>query len=359
MASVAMIQRFLPSRSRGGVAHFTHGLATELVRRGHEVTVFSRDPAPGDAAYEVLVVRGGRSPAGSRWDPLVFPFALRRPAFAGFDVIHAQGDDQLIRRSGAPPVVRTMHGSALAEAVHNGWRRRSPKRLAMHLYFYACELLADLRADAVVAVSRDTARYYPRVHRVIPNGVDLDRFAAGAAERAARPSILFVGELDSRKRGRLLLDVFRARVRSVRPDAELWLVCPEPAEAEGVRWFGEVDAARLAQLYRQAWVFCLPSSYEGFGRPYIEAMAAGTPVVATANPGAREILDDGQHGLVVTDDELGEALGMLLARADVREDYGRRGAARARLYAWDRVAEQYEHVYESVRRKRSARPSPV
>ena len=49
---------------------------------------------------------------------------------------------------------------------------------------------------------------------------------------------------------------------------------------------------RLIELYQQAWLFCLPSSYEGFGVPYIEAMSCGTPVVATPNAGAREVLEE-------------------------------------------------------------------
>src|SRR4051812_28245999 len=79
--TVAMIQRFLPSRSRGGVGYFTHGLATAMVRRGHDVVVFSQDPAPTDASYMVRIVSsplhsGSR---GSRLlDPLRFPFQVAR-----------------------------------------------------------------------------------------------------------------------------------------------------------------------------------------------------------------------------------------------------------------------------------------
>lgn len=50
---------------------------------------------------------------------------------------------------------------------------------------------------------------------------------------------------------------------------------------DGVRVLGKVSLERLTEFYRRAWLFCLPSSYEGFGVPYIEAMASGTAVVAT------------------------------------------------------------------------------
>ncbi len=353
---IAVIQRFLPSRSRGGVGYFTHGLCNTLTKRGHAVIVFSQDPAPGDALYEVVVFPRTRSVAGYQSAPLMFPFQVAKQDFSGFDVIHAQGDDHLILRSTAPPVVRTMHGSALAEAIHNGWRLRSPKRFFMHLYFYGCELIADLRADAVIVVSSDTGRYYPKVHDVIPNGIDLDFFFRQQVEKAKKPTILFVGELNSRKRGRLLLKVVREQVKPFVPDVELWLVCPERIEGDGIRWFGSVDGERLAQLYREAWVFCLPSSYEGFGRPYLEAMAAGTPVVATPNPGAKEVLDNGRFGYIVSEEDLCKTLCHLLIHEDDRQAYSQRGYERARLYAWEHVAKQYEQIYEAVlwRRKSSA-----
>lgn len=350
--TIGVIQRFLPSRSRGGVGYFTHGLCNTLVARGHSVTVFTQDPAPADGKYLVVTVHTPRTPVGKYLAPLLFPLQIRRSDFSGVDVIHAQGDDQWIPRSKTPPVVRTMHGSALAEALHNGLRLCSPRRFLMHLYFYICELIADLRADVVVAVSRDTRRYYPRVHAIIPNGVDLEYFGRSEGEKSSQPAILFVGEMNSRKRGHFLLKVFQKNVKPRLPNVELWLVCPERMEGQGIRWFGQVDPHTLAQLYRQAWVFCMPSSYEGFGRPYIEAMAAGTPIVATTNPGSEEVLDHGRYGFVVSDEALGDTLYTLLTQENLRQEYGRRGIQRAQEYSWQKVAEQYEHLYKETILKR-------
>lgn len=315
------------------------------------MTVFSADPPPVDARYRAIRLDVG----AGRLAPIVFPLTVARQDFSGFDLIHAQGDDQFLRRRNIPPVVRTLHGSSLSEALANGWRRRSPKHLAMHLYFYAGELLAVFRANAVVAVSADAGRHYPRVDTVIPNGIEIDRFAPQDARKSEVPSILFVGELDSRKRGGLLLDVFRREIRPRVADAELWLVSPDrPDEGPGVRWWGQVDSVLLVRLYQQAWVMCLPSSYEGFGRPYVEAMAAGTPVVATPNPGARDVLADGRYGWVVPDEQLGQALCWLLGDADLRAEFRARGLRRARRYAWSIVAEEYERLYWNVLAARPA-----
>ena len=345
MRDVAVIQRFLPSRSRGGVGHFTHGLCQALVRRGNRVTVFSQDPAPAGASYTVQLVP---LPSSGVRALVAFPFAVARCDFRAFDVIHAQGDNQWIGAAGRPPLVRTMHGSALAEAWFNGVRGRSPKRAVMHLFFYAMELVADLRADTVVLVSADTARFYPRTHGVIPNGVDLAALAPDGTPKSPAPSVLFIGEIDSRKRGRLLLDVFAREVRPAVPDAELWLVSPDRAEGPGVVWCGTVDDATLAGRLRRAWVMCLPSAYEGFGRPYIEAMAAGTAVVASWNPGARAALDEGRVGVMADDAALGSAIVRLLTDVAARASWEKTGLAHAQRFGWDRVAAEYEAVYDAA-----------
>ena len=353
MIRIAAIQRFLPEQSRGGVGHFTHGLCNALQRRGHDVTVFTQDPAPRDALYHVTRLPATRPVLKFASAPWTFAFQISKQNFSEFDIIHAQGDDHLIPRS-APPIVRTMHGSALAEAIYNGWQPRLAKRFFMHLYFYGCELISAVRADALVVVSRDTARYYPKVHDVISNGIDLNHFQRENGAKSDHPTILFVGELNTRKRGKLLLEVFWQEIRHNLPEAELWLVCPERVEGEGVRWFFAVSSEELARLYTQAWVFCLPSSYEGFGRPYIEALAAGTPVIATSNPGAREVLDDGRFGLIVPGEQLGQTLCHILTDRALREKFRELGIKRAKDYSWEKVARQYERVYHALLEARAS-----
>lgn len=343
MADVAIIQRFLPDTSRGGVGYFTDGLARTLVRRGHRVTVFSQDPAPADAPYQVTHVEV----ADRWWAPLAFPFAVRRCDLSGFDVIHAQGDDQWLRRRGRPPVIRTMHGTALAEAWFNGVRGRSLRRLLLHLWFFVGEWLAAVRADRLVGVSAHTLSFYPRVGQVIPNGIDVASLSQAQAAKATQPTVLFIGEVDSRKRGRLLIAAMR-RVRQVLPAAELWVVGPEVAPEPGVRCWGRVDDATLRDVLRSAWVLCLPSAYEGFGRPYIEAMAAGTTVVASPNPGAREVLDDGALGVIAADDRLAEALIGILQSPERRAAIEHAASSAVVAYDWDVVATQYEALYAEV-----------
>src|SRR5207344_2723932 len=99
------------------------------------------------------------------------------------------------------------------------------------------------------------------------NGVEVERFAAAgkAATKSAAPSIIFIGELASRKRGTFMIDVFLNDVRSRVPAAELWLVSPDQPEradatpANGVHHLGTLSDAELATRLASAWVMCLPS----------------------------------------------------------------------------------------------------
>jgi glycosyltransferase involved in cell wall biosynthesis len=249
-----------------------------------------------------------------------------------------------------------LHGSSLSESWFNGIRAGSPKRFALHFYFYLMELVADLRATRVAGVSSGTGRHFPRMHAVIPNGINAGRFAEAArvTSKSAAPSIIFIGELRSRKRGLWLIDEFLADVRTHVPNSELWLVSPDLAAradatpANGVHHLGPLDDEALASRLASAWVMCLPSAYEGFGRPYAEAMAAGTVAAATPNPGATDVLDDGRAGVLASDHELGETLSRVLRDANARAHFAAAGRERAAKYDWTVVAAQYEALYEDA-----------
>ena len=101
-------------------------------------------------------------------------------------------------------------------------------------------------------------------------------------------------------------------------------------------------------MYARAWVFCLPSSYEGFGIPYAEAMSAGLPVVSTRNPGSRYVTDEGRSGLLVDDDRVGPELRDLLLDDSRRTEYEKAGRVRAELFSLDNVVSSYEQLYREV-----------
>jgi glycosyltransferase involved in cell wall biosynthesis len=103
---------------------------------------------------------------------------------------------------------------------------------------------------------------------------------------------------------------------------------------------GYVPQAELAELYRRAAALVLPSRYEGFGIPVLEAMASGTPVVLSADAALREVAGDaGIYG------DLAEGLRRAVAS---RDQYASAGIDRARLFTWEETARRTAGVYREV-----------
>ena len=332
-----------PGQKRSGIEQVAHDLANALVDRGHIVTVFTYDPKPPNARYQTgtlpgrrfVLTRVGRALSMGYLGNL---FALA-PNYREFDVVLAHGDSLLLPLCGRP-VVRVMHGTALEEALS----ATSISRAVLQAGVYLQELATAFCQRGTVAVSANTRRFNPFIHRVIPNGVDLSRFQPDPTARSLRPSILFVGALKGRKRGAWLLDRFEQEIRAAFPQAELHMVTTRGPEIEGVTYHTGVAADALVRLYQYAWVYASPSTYEGFGLPYAEALACGTPVIATPNPGSREVFDNGRFGVLATDEQFVPSVTRLLADGAERDRLSRQGLARACLFDVRRAAERYEDV---------------
>lgn len=335
---IAMISYYLPSGSKIGVGYQAHELATELTRRGHQVDVFSDCPPVAGASYGHRLVASSGSLRTFR-----FALRLRREDFSSYDVLHAHGDDYWLWRRRVPRHIRTVHGSCFEEALRI---RGIGEKLRMVLLGFS-ELLASVVADATVVVSPRTRRWMPWVHRIVPNGVDLNRFHPDPAAIAAEPTVLFVGTWSNRKRGRDLAAAFQRDVLPSLPNARLEMVCRDaPADpGPGVTVLGERTDAELAEAYRRAWAFCLPSDYEGFGIPYAEAMASGVPVVATPNIGARYVTDEGAAGILAPLEKIGIELRKILTDAPRRAALGRTSLERAKAFDLARVVDEYEALY--------------
>jgi phosphatidylinositol alpha-mannosyltransferase len=266
---------------------------------------------------------------------------LAQTDFQKFDVVHAHGDNYLLLTKS--PVLRTFHGSAIDEMKAS----KSLKRRIFFLITIPLEWVGERLADYVVGVSEGTRKTIPGVQCVIPCGVDLNAFQPG--EKTSAPTVLFVGTEGGRKRGAWLAELFKTDVLPSLPLAELRMVSEHEAVEPGVRRYGRVSSEVLAELYRSSWVFCLPSTYEGFGVPYIEAMAANTAVVATSsNPGAREVLGDGSFGAFVDDNELTATLRSILTDSTLRDNLMRRGSERSREYSWSNIVAKYEVAYRAA-----------
>jgi phosphatidylinositol alpha-mannosyltransferase len=219
------------------------------------------------------------------------------------------------------------------------------------------------------AVRDFTLPQFPGDYRIIPNGIDYQRFAAldiPPIERFwdGRPNILYVGRLDKRKGFRHLLRAF-PYIKEKVPDARLIVVgafddsdkAPfiRYARANGLRsvhFVGYVSRADLPRYYRTADLFCAPSTgFESFGIVLLEAMAAGLPIVASNIAGYRLVLTDGEEGRLVAPEEptaIAEACVQLLSNPELRGCMGERGRLTAAQYDWTYIATQVLAYYHEL-----------
>lgn len=250
--------------------------------------------------------------------------------------------------------------------------------LATRLIFKALIPAARYTADAVVTVSRASARDLSRYmkipdHRlfVTPNGVapplaleddEVERLLAEVGVEA--PYFLYVGALNPRKNLKRVLEAF-SRFEEDRPEAQLVIVGPDTwwagetfararelrraGRLKRLRFTGYVAEPTLQALYREAVALVYVSLYEGFGLPALEAMVHGTPVIASETSSIPEAVGDA--GLLVNPcdvEAIYRAMGDLYGSPERRIELGRRGVARARLFTWAETARRTLAVYQTI-----------
>jgi len=199
-------------------------------------------------------------------------------------------------------------------------------------------------------------------HRIeiIPNGVDVGKYDEIKVEKSDRPRVIYVGRLIGYKHVDDLLVAFSR----LDLDAELYIVGegPERKKLEdlaeelkvnhNVTFTGFVDERKKIELLKSSHVLVLPSSTEGFGIAVIEAMAARTSVLATDIPALRELVEDGENGLLFKPRDINELktkLELLLKDKGLQDKFSRGGHDLVgREFTWDRVAERVEEVHNDL-----------
>jgi glycosyltransferase involved in cell wall biosynthesis len=366
------IEMALPTLFPGGMEVVTMRLAMRLAEKGHRVGVTCViDEGPLADDLRASGIRVARVPApGLRTNVLPLDLArwLRR---VRPDVVHIHSGVWLkaaraARLARIRRVVFTEHGALDVEPWYASFIKRSAARLT----------------DVVVSVSAPLAEVLVDTHgvprakiRVVPNGVDTERFRPGPAGPVLQqlgvgdgPTIGHVARLVPVKNQDLLLHAF-AEVRRRVPNAQLVIVGDGPERERLLQLIDELGlrgAAHLpgehrdvASLLRAFSVFALPSKAEGTSMSVLEAMASGVPVVASAVGGTPALLDDGQCGVLIPPNDrsaLADALVALLGDPDRRSRLAAAARARAvNAYGEARVVEQYEALYAGIA-DRSAAP---
>jgi phosphatidylinositol alpha-1,6-mannosyltransferase len=330
---------------RGGSGTFVgiSVLFRALLARGHRVDLLVTPPGrslslPGRLFFNVRT-----------WDAVR---RFRPEVVVGFDL-----DGIFLRRGGARSVA-SLKGVLADEARFEHGAARA--RLSIEAFF---ERIHVRRVETVLATSAYSAARIvedygvpSRRVRVVPESIELERWeallrAAPALPRE-RPSILCVAHLYPRKDVATLVGAMArletaATLRVVGEGPELPRLqglARRLALGDRVEFLGHVPLARLAAEYAGADVFCLPSRQEGFGIVFLEAMAAGLPIVAARAAAVEELLGDGECAVLVPPGDetaLAAALGRLLGDAGQRRRLSEAGRRRVRRYDAPLVAAEF------------------
>jgi phosphatidylinositol alpha-mannosyltransferase len=214
-------------------------------------------------------------------------------------------------------------------------------------------------------------RFFPGDYKVIPNGVDVDRYRKAvplARWQDGTRNVLFVGRHEPRKGLIELLKAFRI-LRKTGCECRLLVVGSGPQEREarryvmtrrlgGVEFLGRVSDDEKAQLFKTADVYVSPATgRDSFGIVLLEAMAAGTAIVCSDIHGYKGVVRRGTDGLLVPPRKpkaLAAAIGTLLADDELRARMGRSGTLRAEEFSWERVTAKVEDYYGFVIRRLAA-----
>lgn len=356
----------------GGVQSHVAALARELARVGDEVTIVGPGRTGRTTEDGVEVVRVGRSIGvafnGSVAPVLIDPRGVGRALAAirarGCEVVHVH--EPLVPLLGLGVALGT--DRALVTTDH-AWSERS--RLLRLARPVGRRVLA--RAGAVLAVSPPAAAYHAHAlgvdiarYDVVPNGVDVTRFADARRARTVVPPVrgalhvVFVGRLERRK-GIVVLARAWARLRAERPDLDVRLdvVGRGGDEAEArrlladqrdVRFLGQVGQDELAGVLAEADAAVAPSlGGESFGIVLLEAMAAGLALIASDLPGYRSVVTHDRDALVVAPGDeaaLVAALALLADEPDRRARLVARAMGEVAAYDWPRIAARVRASYE-------------
>ena len=381
----------LGEKDSGGMNVYVLQVARQLARAGNHVDIFTRCHDPDDP--QVVELEDGVRLVHLRAGPLdsakagfyehVPEFLANLLAFHGemglaYDVVHSHywlsgPVGEVLSSRWAVPHVVTFHTLARTKKMARAGEVEPPQRALVE------QRMMDKASAVVVSTEHegDAIRsLYGRSHRnvkTIPAGVDLDLFRP-MPKQAARAAlglngdkvVLYVGRLEPLKGVDILIEALsrlddQTGIRLMvvggsleggeLPRLKSW--AEQLGLGANVTFTGSVDQSKLPLYYNAADVFALPSYYESFGLVALEAMACGTPVVASRVGGLGTFVKDGLSGYLIPrrcPDPFAHRLDMLLANPALREKMGMAGRATALGMNWSRTAERLADLYGDLKR---------
>lgn len=351
----------------GGVSAHVHDLAEALIRMGHQVSVLA--PAESDEKLPEFVVSTGKpkavkyngSVARLSFGPITARKVSRWIEEGDFDVLHvheplAPSLSVLACWAAKGPIVATWHSSM------------DRSKMILSLAKLAQTVMEKISARIAVSEAARTTlvNHVGGDAVVIPNGVDVSAFK-GALPLEGWPgvgkSIVFLGRVDEPRKGlQVLIDAYPI-LRKQFPDLRLLIAGPgdaselieklSVADQSSINSLGMIAAEDKSSVLASGSIYVAPNTGgESFGIVLLEAMASGTPVVASDLEAFQRVLDYGRAGVTFKNEDPGDlarVIGALLMDDFKRAELAKNGNVRAMEFDWSTVASRIVNVYESVR----------
>ncbi len=353
----------------GGVTEHVHNLALELRRRGHDVTVVTSNMRGQDedadfvwrvGTSRVVYSNGSFARVTTGWGLTGRIEDLLRERC--IEIVHVQD------------VIAPTLGFVASSAA---WRLGLPVVATSHTWFshaYAYRFFQPLlqrrldRVAARIAVSQPVVQamsmYFRADWEIIPNGVDISHFHPkgrwSSDDHVRGPRLLFLGRLDPRNGLDTALKAM-PMILARYPETRLVVVGDGPLRARyerlavglgsSVQFVGQINGER-PEYYGSADLYLCPTTKASFGVTLLEAMACGTPIIASDITGFRELIDGGEEATLVPIDDptaWAQATIGLIGDPARREAMATAGLAKAPRFAWPDVTERVLSVYERVR----------
>ena len=382
----------LGEKDTGGMNVYVLNLAKELGELGHTVDVFTRfhdpsDPQKVDMGSGATLIHVEAGPIGQQKSDLPMYIdefvanvsATEKSERRSYDIIHSnywlsgKVGSILSRRWKIPHVV-TFHTLAKTKLRARVGERESDLRISVEqeVMRESTDILVLTRAEKM-----DLENLYgisPEKVSVIPAGVDTDIFYPVPKLKARvglglpdKETVMYAGRVEPIKGLDILLDSFKILNEtrdvhlvvvggSLSGDRELDALRQRSKQLgilEKITFTGSVNQSELGRYYSAADVFVLPSHYESFGLVALEAMACGTPVVASRVGGIPSFVDDGETGYLITwrsAEPFADRIEMLLENSDLRNFMSESARVKANSMNWSTVAAEVADYYCNLAR---------
>jgi glycosyltransferase involved in cell wall biosynthesis len=370
-----MITREYPPAS-GGIGFYVLNLSRKLIERGHEVTVITRgsigkytkENIEGITVFKVTFIP-------------VYPFHIQlHSIFVNSLLEHLKPDLIHVHTPVVPPiktklpVVATIHTLMKIDSrYHEVYDPYSLIEKIQSMFFSPhIESETIRRSNKLTAVSPTVANEIieygmdPAVVTTVWNGVDEKRFSPLLNPENTKKYILYAGVLRARKG---LFDLLECAEQVCKANKTIKFLISgtgpyliklqNEIQKRGLKnrviLLGYVDRQKLIHLYQNATLQVIPSHYEGLPTVLLEAMACGLPVVATEIGGHKDVISNGVNGFLVPPKNpqiMAETILKLLEDHGLMEKVGKEARKTIeKYYTWEKIADNFEAVYEDVLRK--------